>query len=55
MAKRWAVIFALLAFAALEARADRVADFYRGKIIRVMVGFGIGGGYDAYARLLSRH
>src|SRR5579864_5867372 len=55
MGKRWAAIFALLAFAAPEARAEAVADFYKGKIIRVMVGFGIGGGYDAYARLLSRH
>ena len=55
MDKRWAAIFALLAFAAIEARADTVADFYKGKIIRVMVGFGTGGGYDAYARLLSRH
>jgi tripartite-type tricarboxylate transporter receptor subunit TctC len=55
MRRRWVAILALLAFALLEARADTVSDFYNGKIIRVMVGFGAGGGYDAYARLLSRH
>jgi tripartite-type tricarboxylate transporter receptor subunit TctC len=55
MRGRWAAILVLLAFAAPEARADTVSDFYNGKIIRVMVGFGAGGGYDAYARLLSRH
>ena len=55
MGRRWAAILAPLAFAATEARADTVADFYKGKIVRVIVGFGIGGGYDAYARLLSRH
>ena len=30
-------------------------DFYRGKTINIMVGFGPGGGYDLYARLLARH
>jgi len=35
--------------------ADPVADFYTGKTVRVLVGFGPGGGYDLYARALSRH
>jgi len=52
---RWAAMLAFLALAAPQARADAVADFYRGKLIRVVVGFGSGGGYDVYARLLSRH
>jgi tripartite-type tricarboxylate transporter receptor subunit TctC len=30
-------------------------DFYRGKTINIMVGFGPGGGYDLYARMLARH
>jgi tripartite-type tricarboxylate transporter receptor subunit TctC len=30
-------------------------DFYQGKTIRVIVSTGPGGGYDAYARLLSRY
>jgi tripartite-type tricarboxylate transporter receptor subunit TctC len=32
-----------------------VADFYRGKSIRIIVGFSAGGGYDAYSRLIGRH
>jgi tripartite-type tricarboxylate transporter receptor subunit TctC len=48
-----AVAAALLAVAA-PARADSVADFYRGKRINLVIGFGTGGGYDTYARLLAR-
>ena len=33
---------------------DAVADFYRGKQITIIVGSTAGGGYDLYARLLSR-
>jgi len=44
---------AFLAIAA-PARADSVADFYRGKRINLVIGFGTGGGYDTYARLLAR-
>ncbi|MEE8472108.1 MAG: tripartite tricarboxylate transporter substrate-binding protein, partial [Dehalococcoidia bacterium] len=29
--------------------------FYEGKTITIVVGFGPGGGYDAYARLVARH
>ena len=32
-----------------------VAEFYRGKTIRIVVGFAPGGGYDLHSRLLSRH
>lgn len=32
-----------------------VADFYRGKTVRIGVGFSAGGGYDAYSRLIGRH
>jgi tripartite-type tricarboxylate transporter receptor subunit TctC len=38
-----------------EAQADAVSDFYRGKTITVIVGYSAGGGYDLYARALSRH
>jgi len=30
-------------------------DFYKGKTIRVIVGFSAGGGYDTYARAVARH
>jgi len=36
------------------ARAD-VADFYRGKSLNIIVGYGPGGGYDLFARLLARY
>jgi tripartite-type tricarboxylate transporter receptor subunit TctC len=34
------------------AKAD---DFYAGKTIKLYIGFGPGGGYDVYGRLLARH
>jgi tripartite-type tricarboxylate transporter receptor subunit TctC len=47
----------LLGFLALgEAQAqDQVADFYKGKQIRIIVASSTGGGYDLYARYLARH
>ena len=30
-------------------------QFYRGKVVRIIVGFPPGGGYDTYARLIARH
>lgn len=35
--------------------ADPVSDFYTNRTITISVGLAAGGGYDAYARLLSRH
>lgn len=32
-----------------------VANFYRGKSVRIIVGFSAGGGYDQYSRLIGRH
>jgi hypothetical protein len=32
-----------------------VADFYKGKTVRIIVGFSAGGGYDAYSRVIGRH
>src|SRR5260370_38402628 len=34
---------------------DPVAEFYSGKSIALLIGFGPGGGYDTYARALARH
>src|SRR5262245_40187447 len=40
---------------AAPAAAEPVADFYGGKQIKLISGFGVGDAFDAYARLLSRH
>ena len=44
----------LAAGSATSAQED-VAAFYKGKTIRLMVGIGVGSGYDINARLLARH
>jgi tripartite-type tricarboxylate transporter receptor subunit TctC len=44
----------LTALAAPAAGADEVADFYRGRQIHIVIGYEVGGGYDAYGRLLAR-
>ncbi|MDB5649010.1 MAG: tripartite tricarboxylate transporter family receptor [Hyphomicrobiales bacterium] len=50
------VLFAaLLTFPLHAARADAVEDFYTGKTMTIIVGADAGGGYDAQARLMSRH
>jgi len=45
----------LLLLHAAPAAAQDVASFYKGKSVRIVVGFSSGGGYDLYARVLSRH
>ena len=47
-----AIVFFIL-FAANMSFAQ--TNFYEGKTIRIIVGFSAGGGYDALARMLSRH
>jgi tripartite-type tricarboxylate transporter receptor subunit TctC len=49
-----AAIAAAVSGAALPANADPVADFYTGKHITLVIGYGTGGGYDEYARMLAR-
>lgn len=48
----------LLVFGVLgneNAAADPVADFYKGKQIKFVIGYPAGSGYDVHARLLARH
>lgn len=47
------ILTGLLASPAVQA--DPVADFYQGKTVTILVGFGPGGGYDAYAQILAPH
>ncbi|MDP2357684.1 MAG: tripartite tricarboxylate transporter substrate-binding protein [Beijerinckiaceae bacterium] len=44
--------FGALAAAPAQSQTDEAA-FYKGKNIRVIVGFSPGGGYDAYARMMA--
>ncbi len=47
---------AAVAFAPISsASAQSPADFYKGKTIDLYIGTSVGGGYDAYARILARH
>jgi tripartite-type tricarboxylate transporter receptor subunit TctC len=40
---------------ASTAHADAVSDFYKGKQLRIIIGYPAGAGYDVHARLLGRH
>lgn len=55
--RAWSIPVALLVVAPFSApaSAQSVEDFYKGKTITLAIGFDTGGGYDIYARLLSRH
>src|SRR5262245_19201 len=48
-------VIALSASLATSAAAQDPAAFYRGKTVRIVVGFSAGGGYDIYARVLAKH
>jgi tripartite-type tricarboxylate transporter receptor subunit TctC len=52
---RIAIGGAALAATSSRAFADPVEEFYRGKRINLITSASPGGGYDLYARLLSRH
>ena len=54
MFKRSAALALVLIAAVTPAVADPVSDFYKGKNIQLIVGYGPGGGYDVYARLIAR-
>lgn len=47
---------ALLAFGTIDALAQdtSLTDFYHGRQVQIVVGYGAGGGYDLYARVLAR-
>jgi len=50
----WAVAVALAGTAARAQTQDALADFYAGRQVQIIVGYGAGAGYDLYARVLSR-
>ncbi len=56
MKGRYRICAMAVAFlASLPAQAQSVAEFYRGKSIRLIIGAAAGGGYDIPGRLLATH
>jgi hypothetical protein len=49
------LLVAAVAMSASIARAENAVDFYKGRSISMIIGYSVGGGYDAYARLLAHH
>jgi tripartite-type tricarboxylate transporter receptor subunit TctC len=47
------IVGTLFMFGAASASAQE--DFYRGKTLRIIVGFAAGGGYDTFTRAMARH
>lgn len=45
----------ILCLVSLESSAQSPADFYRGKTVDLLIGYGVGGGYDVYGRAIARH
>jgi tripartite-type tricarboxylate transporter receptor subunit TctC len=54
LARALVLIAACLAVNTAPAQ-DAVEAFYRGKAVTIVVGSAVGGGFDAYARLMGRH
>ena len=55
MIRRYALLLLCGLVLPLPAGADPVADFYAGRTINLVVGYGPSGGYDLFARMLARH
>jgi tripartite-type tricarboxylate transporter receptor subunit TctC len=54
--KRAMLVLAAIAVCVTPAAAQQdVADFYKGKTVRIVVGIAVGSGYDVTARALQRH
>lgn len=45
----------MFAIAGLQAQAQSVADFYKGKTVTMIVSSSAGGGYDALSRTVAKH
>ncbi|HEV8306297.1 MAG TPA: tripartite tricarboxylate transporter substrate-binding protein [Methylomirabilota bacterium] len=52
--RRWLWLLGIT-LAVTPCSAPAQDDFYRGKTVRIVVGFSAGGGFDTFARTLGRH
>ncbi len=50
---RLSAVLAAALLLAVEARAQSPAEFYRGKTVELDIGSSVGGGYDAYRRMIA--
>jgi tripartite-type tricarboxylate transporter receptor subunit TctC len=55
MSKRLVALSTVAILIAAGSGEARAQSFYEGKTLRLVVGFAPGGGFDTYARVLSRH
>jgi len=55
MGKKLILLAVALIVSFATASAASADDFYKGKTIRIVVGFSAGGGFDTYARAIARH
>jgi len=51
----WLLPSAIAALSFVAVPQASAEDFYKGKTVTIVVGFSAGGGFDTYARLISRH
>lgn len=54
-ARAYLTLAILFAFGAWVARAPAQEAFFKGKTMRIVVGFSAGGGFDSYSRVIGRH
>lgn len=56
MKNKFLCLISLIGFAIVANGANATThEFYKGKTIRLVVGFSAGGGFDTYSRLIARH
>ena len=55
MGKKLGFLAITLILSCATTSAALAEDYYKGKTIRIVVGFSAGGGFDTYARAISRH
>jgi tripartite-type tricarboxylate transporter receptor subunit TctC len=55
LARIAATVVALAVLPISSGNAQSPAEFYKGKIVDMRIGYSVGGGYDLYARLVARH
>jgi tripartite-type tricarboxylate transporter receptor subunit TctC len=53
--KLWWILLLLAVELITQERLFAQEPFYKGKTVRIVVGFSAGGGFDTYARVLARH